>query len=72
MKIKRGIKSAKDVGRVIEFDGKRDIDVWGGKPCDNFVGTDSTIFPPGLRPDEGLQSFAPDICRYGEEYLFGS
>lgn len=59
----RGIKNYKDVGRVTEFDGKPKLDIWAGDDCNNFNGTDSTIFPPLMTEQDDIVSFSPDICR---------
>uniref|UniRef100_A0AAR5PYB4 Sensory neuron membrane protein 1 n=1 Tax=Dendroctonus ponderosae TaxID=77166 RepID=A0AAR5PYB4_DENPD len=59
----RGTQDFHKVGRIIEFDGKSKLDVWNNSKCDTIVGTDGTIFPPMLKKEEGLASFAPDLCR---------
>lgn len=64
MKVKRGIKNSHDLGRVVEYDGKKEMSAWSTKECNQYVGTDSTIFPPFLTQEEGIAAFAPDLCRY--------
>ncbi|KAJ8971698.1 hypothetical protein NQ317_014681 [Molorchus minor] len=61
-KVLRGVKSYKDVGRIIEYDGNAEIDTWPTEECNQIKGTDGTIFPPLLTKEEGLVSFAPDLC----------
>ncbi|XP_076639657.1 sensory neuron membrane protein 1 [Colletes latitarsis] len=63
IRVLRGIKNYKDVGRVIEFDGKPALTIWSDDHCNAFNGTDSTIFPPLLTDDDDIVSFSPDICR---------
>nr|AIX97076.1 sensory neuron membrane protein 1 [Monochamus alternatus] len=63
IKAYRGVNNFKDVGRIIEYDGADKIDVWPTEECNAIKGTDGTIFPPLLEEDEGLASFAPDLCR---------
>lgn len=63
IRVLRGIKDYRDVGRVIEFDGKPKLDIWSQDHCNEFNGTDSTIFPPFLTEADDIVSFSPDICR---------
>lgn len=61
--MKRGIKKLKEIGTVVEYDGKDNIDKWNDTYCDTFNGTDGTIFHPFFGPTEDIVSFSPDICR---------
>ncbi|GBP43538.1 Sensory neuron membrane protein 1 [Eumeta japonica] len=61
--VMRGIKNVKDVGRVVAVDGEPRQHVWRGQ-CDEFVGTDGTVFPPFLSHKEKIIAFSPDFCRY--------
>ncbi|KAL1489743.1 hypothetical protein ABEB36_013678 [Hypothenemus hampei] len=63
IKILRGIKKSKDLGRLIEMDGKKKTTLWNSEQCNRFEGTDGWIFPPLLTPEEGLKSYSPDLCR---------
>ncbi|XP_074041317.1 sensory neuron membrane protein 1 [Leptinotarsa decemlineata] len=63
MKVSRGISNARDVGRVIEFDGQRAVKFWSTERCNHFKGTDGWIIPPLLRPEEGIWSFSGELCR---------
>ena len=51
-----------DVGKVVAVDGKIEQDIWQGK-CNEFEGTDGTVFPPFLTQFDKLESFAGDLCR---------
>nr|WKF45046.1 sensory neuron membrane protein 1a [Podabrus annulatus] len=61
--VKRGIKKSHDVGRVMAYDNAREMSVWPTKECNQYVGTDSTIFPPFMTREEGVAAYAPDLCR---------
>ncbi|XP_053979000.1 sensory neuron membrane protein 1-like isoform X1 [Hylaeus volcanicus] len=63
IRVLRGIKNYKDVGRVIEFDGKPALTTWPEDHCNTLNGTDASIFPPLMTTDDDIVSFAPDLCR---------
>lgn len=64
VKVFRGIKNSHDLGRVVEHNHEKMMKVWPTKACNEYQGTDGTIFPPLLQKDEGLWSFSPDLCRF--------
>ncbi|KAK9307568.1 hypothetical protein QLX08_002178 [Tetragonisca angustula] len=63
IRVLRGIKNYKDVGKVVELNGQKMLDLWAGDECNTFNGTDSTIFAPLLTEEDDIVSFSPDICR---------
>ncbi|XP_034946984.1 sensory neuron membrane protein 1-like [Chelonus insularis] len=64
IKVKRGIKNYLDVGVVTEFKGEPKLSVWSEEgTCNEFNGTDSTIFHAYLYSNEDVVSFTPDLCR---------
>lgn len=53
----------KDIGKIVKFNGKEEVENWGDGGCNKILGTDATIFPPFLEIDEGLWNFQPGMCR---------
>nr|WBU77221.1 sensory neuron membrane protein [Odontothrips loti] len=62
LEVKRGATDVQEVGKVVRVDGKEKINVWDGEPCNTPRGTDSTIFPPFLGPQDSLISYSTDLC----------
>nr|QDD67778.1 sensory neuron membrane protein [Galeruca daurica] len=63
IKALRGTKNYHDVGRIVEYDESPVMSTWPTDECNEISGTDGTVFPPMLLKEEGLVSFAPDLCR---------
>ncbi|XP_050300236.1 sensory neuron membrane protein 1-like [Anthonomus grandis grandis] len=63
LKVLRGISYSKELGRLIEVDGEKEVSFWSTSKCNSFDGTDGWIFPPLLAADEGLKSYSTDLCR---------
>lgn len=63
LKVLRGIKHYQDLGRLLEVNGKKSVGIWGSDQCNRYDGTDSWIFPPLIKPEDGLKSFSADLCR---------
>lgn len=53
-KVFRGKKNSEDMGRVVSFNGEPEMDAWDGDECNEYVGTDSTIFPPYMDEMDGI------------------
>ncbi|XP_029174176.1 sensory neuron membrane protein 1-like [Nylanderia fulva] len=63
IRVNRGIKNYMDVGRVVSVGNDTKMSVWSGDPCNDYIGTDGTIFPPFLTEDRKVWAVSPDICR---------
>ncbi|CAG9788135.1 unnamed protein product [Diatraea saccharalis] len=61
--VKRGIRNIMDVGQVIALDGKPELNLWRDT-CNQFQGTDWTVFPPFLTEKDRLEVYFGDLCRY--------
>lgn len=59
----RGKKVSHDIGRVVAFNGDTEMDVYDDDECNQYVGTDSTIFPPFMKKEEGIWAHEPSMCR---------
>ncbi|XP_011306891.1 sensory neuron membrane protein 1 [Fopius arisanus] len=63
IKVRRGLKNYLEVGEVIEVKGEKKQKVWAENgPCNDYQGTDTTIFHALLYEDEDVVSFATDLC----------
>ncbi|XP_060804308.1 xanthine dehydrogenase [Amyelois transitella] len=60
--VKRGKTNVMDVGKVVAVDGKPQQEIWKDS-CNEYQGTDGTVFPPFLTENDRLQSFSGDLCR---------
>ncbi|XP_067206521.1 sensory neuron membrane protein 1-like isoform X2 [Linepithema humile] len=63
IKVYRGIKNYKDVGRMVSIGNLSKLSVWPGDPCNDLQGTDGTIFPPFLKKEKEVWAYFPDLCR---------
>lgn len=54
MKVFRGKKNYKDLGRILAFNEDSELNVWKEDECDEFMGTDATIYPPYMNVNDGI------------------
>lgn len=59
MKVYRGAKVSRDIGKVISFDEEPEMSVWDEDECNQYVGTDQTIFPPYMDLNDGIWAYEP-------------
>lgn len=70
MTVFRGKKNSLDIGKVIAFDGEPEMDFYDGDECNQFVGTDSTIFAPYMDVKDGIWAYEAAVCRsLGADYV---
>jgi len=63
-----------DVGKVVSFNGKKQLDFWSTEECNAIKGTDGSIFHPDVTKNETLYIFNRDLCQslplvYQEEVM---
>lgn len=61
-KVSRGVKNIRNVGKMLSYNDEDEMDFWGTDECNQYRGTDSTIFPPRLRKNDGLWAHEPSLC----------
>lgn len=59
----RGVKNIQNLGKVIEFNGEPELDIWDGDECNEIRGTESSIFPPFGIKEDGIWAFEAGVCR---------
>lgn len=57
----RGVKNIHDLGKLIEFNGEPELEVWDGDACNEFRGTESSVLPPFMDKEEGIWAFDGDF-----------
>ncbi|XP_030557984.1 sensory neuron membrane protein 1-like [Drosophila novamexicana] len=65
-KVSRSRSRQSSVGRVLAFNEAKQLHIWpelNNTSCNRLRGTDGTIFAPLMRPEQGLWSFSPQLCR---------
>lgn len=48
---------------MVSYNDEPEQDIWDGDACNEYRGTDSTIFAPFMKVEDGLWAFTPDVCR---------
>jgi hypothetical protein len=62
--VKRGVMDHREVGKMMLYNHEPQQYVWDGPECNKLAGTDSTVFPPLMDPQDDIVSFSPDLCRW--------
>jgi len=58
-----GVGDLNNVGQVVSFDGKTELDWWASEECNRIQGTDGSIFHPEVQKNETLYIFNKDLCQ---------
>lgn len=60
---KTGIKNRDELGKIIKFNDKSELDWWSGEYCNEIKGTDGFAFKANVKKTDLLHLFAFDLCR---------
>ncbi|KAJ4446790.1 hypothetical protein ANN_13488, partial [Periplaneta americana] len=63
LRLKRGIQNVMDLGRVVSYKNEPQMTAWTNPKCNQYKGTDGSIFPPFLKEGQTIQGYAPELCR---------
>lgn len=63
LKVLRGIKNPRDLGRILEINSEVEEDAWDGDECNQFMGTDGLIFPPFGVKEDPILAHEKLVCR---------
>lgn len=61
--VKRGVQNIQEVGQVVKFNDKTEMDYWDGMPCNQIKGSDTTMYPPFMEGTGDIWNFGAEICR---------
>ncbi|KRT82424.1 hypothetical protein AMK59_3081 [Oryctes borbonicus] len=62
-KVKRGVKDYRETGKVVEYNDMPELNIWTTKECNQFRGTEGTIFPGLIPHGSDIPSFGAMLCR---------
>ncbi|ODM95819.1 Lysosome membrane protein 2 [Orchesella cincta] len=51
------------IGDILSYNGKTQLEYWGGDYCNKIDGTDGYFFRPGISENSTLKIFYPELCR---------
>lgn len=63
LKVLRGIKNVRDLGRIVQINGEDEEEAWDGDECNEFRGTDGLIFPPFGKKEDRIWVHEKLVCR---------
>jgi len=61
--VKTGQNDVYEIGQMVKFQDKTELDFWSTEECNTMRGTDGTIFHPDLNRNETLYIFNMNLCQ---------